>query len=86
MSRLTDDEYENLMAAARARNARMTQTEHANGFAAPEDGPPRETIRTIATASRAAILTQDWGTAAEALVLLESYMALVYELPVGTAY
>ena len=66
------ERYAELMGAARMRNATRDELDRSEGFVAPSDLPPLETVRTAMAAIEAGIRMVDWTCIAEAQAMLES--------------
>ncbi len=67
---LTDQQFNAVIATARATNRRRDEIEHAAGLAAPGEGDQAMALRTVVCALEAGLRTQDWDCIAEALVML----------------
>lgn len=60
-----------LIAKARKTNAQRDRSEARSGLVPLSKAPAEEIIRTAMEAIKAAIVTEDWETAAEAYAMLE---------------
>lgn len=72
MIRISKEEFQSLMVAARRRVRAMDAIDARNGDAAPSEAGLREHLATAADAVRAGLVTQSFETVAEGLVMLDA--------------
>jgi hypothetical protein len=74
---LSDQQYEELLQAARTRDAAFEQLESAHHFAPPRRGDLHSHLRTVEAALACAVKVSDWQIVCEGIVLLQQAMARI---------
>ena len=73
---ISESIYQSMLAKARKKDRKLSQTERTYGFASPGEAGRGPLLRTIEAALECAIKMCDWQIAAEAMVLLQQAVML----------